>query len=264
MNKTTLNIFRSNDQWHAVVKIQNNYRQPYDIMCVEFRRNTEPLPIIKTTSGSTSDNKLWIRSKCKTVEVEILAENFQSCECIMSYLRFDELVHYEGTELSLFGIKKIYSTDIKCGVTDNVSLYSSPWQLNLAVKNDIIASVIKRGKQTQFFCLGEIGTTLLAADFLFSLSPSDESILIPKEVLWKRHDLFTTHELGVSELIKVNSVPFTNVHGKSLISNRIRLDEIPQRTPRLLSDFTSPLGERLEQGWEIHPTSYLPVYTGHK
>jgi hypothetical protein len=177
----------------------------------------------------------------------------------MSYFEGDDLLHYENETIRCSGARKIVS---ESQVVRSIKSRNdgSQWQLKIAVPNNIVVSVQKHGDHRALFAFGEISDQVVASDFIFSIGPHDETVVIPRHIFWRNYERYSNNaEIACSELLQVDNPRLKNIHYKVPVSNRLKFLDFPRKVNRAISEFTDPLGRAFDDNWIINQSSGLPI-----
>ncbi len=276
MSKIDTEILRSRDERLLKVGAQVDYRGSFDRFSLELTSASGNLPIVSTSAGSIIENKVFSSQKNF---VQIFADliDVDELDCLISYFRGQELIHFETLPIVLKNTGVIQKDTV---VLENISsidagyiektehinktyaLFKTSWRAFVSVDNEILIRFTKRGSDKTYVSFGEITPNLLASDLIFSVDHNTSEVIIPKEMAWSKYNKYSLDtDLGCCLIVTADFHSLTNKYYKVKISNGIGLSDLPRRgSERKLSEFTNPFGQPLKKNWRVDEMSRLPVY----
>lgn len=115
-------------------------------------------------------------------------------------------------------------------------------QASVSAVDDIIIEFKKQPIADMWVCFGEDSDYVLASDYVFKVLSGTNRLVVPIEIFWEKHYMYTGQAVGLFELSKSGPQKFV-VYRKNLISNTLRISGFPQKHSE--RSILSPTGENL-------------------
>ncbi len=253
------------------IKVEIDTNVSYDKCMIEFRHKGTTMEIISAISGGIQNNKIIlhkdIKSTASFVQYDQTVDEF---DCILSYLVRDELIHYEALKENITSRPTLVAAPASVstlrstgdGYDNKMSNFmqmlhgrvSPKYRLRVRIDSDII---IESSAPPIYITFGECCPDIRTSDLIFKI---DRSIVIPKEIFWKKYDEYRPNaSIGCCEIIKADFHSAPNTFYKSRTSNTLRLSDFPRIYDKKIEYFTTPTGVLFDNQWTMTP-SMMPVY----
>jgi len=271
MNSHT-SIIRHNDNYYIDVELNIDYSN-FDNCVISF---SDGYYIVSSNAGHIIDNTVSVTKTSKVV-VRIKHESaLKGTECFVSYYINEELQHFDSIIIDTSDINSITDTNISVDNIDGsmTSIFEQKMEtfysvlnkkkpdfsLKIDIDNDIIINIINAPKDSTYISFGEITESLLSSDIILSLYHNIKQIIIPKEIIWKTYDQYSSSsDIGCCKIVSPSFCSIKNNYYKIIVSNKLTLSDLPRYKQSKLSDFYDPMNRPFNNKWTLSKFC-LPVY----
>lgn len=253
MSNFTGHVYRSGDDNLIHADLRLDYTGKYDLATIEFP--SDLTEIVSTSSGVISENTISLKHKKLLIQITLKPVDVISVvEIIITYLLNSNVVHYENITLPLNTItpishqnNNIRSLNLRCDDRDleaKMGLSVSPWKMHLVLAGDINIRITSRGKEKTYIAFGEKTIQPCHTDIIFSVWPNSNSLVIPKEAIWKNLNLYKSNYLSCYEIIRLDH-SIKDLYHKLRISNDISASDIDRKVDQL-HNIVDPMGRPMQ------------------
>ena len=243
---------------------------------IEFKIGQQHLSILHSSDGSIYEDKVHLTQTKAIIEM-ILEYQPGLIECIISYLNSQNLLAHEALQFEVDKLQQIASSTIAIERTQSVNddfmarmgamFLSSDktWRFVVAIQNNIHIQVLKSGGQRSFLAFGENNPQITCIDFIFPVDVGTTTIIIPKELVWGRYNLYSINaRLGCYLLAQADFHNIQHLYHKIPVSNTLPLSDLSKMNGiKTLAEFKTPVGLDFDAAnWEVR--NQLPIYMGDK
>lgn len=231
----------------------------YESIEISIKKNDVPIPVVSSSEGYILGHRVIVDKKIKFVILYISNDICDNASCIIEYLNYGQMVHYDYDTIYLYN-KNDYNPEIR---TDKISINSISLRSSNKVKIHILEDIIIRNmypSDSFVASFGDMSDSISKADIIFNIYKNTENIIIPKEIIWINYNNYVGSKLRCCELIKSTSHSVKILH-KVEISDAINLSDIPSKKLSKLSDFKTPTKQMFKTDeWELSDLSSLPIH----
>ncbi|KKN56078.1 hypothetical protein LCGC14_0575920 [marine sediment metagenome] len=252
MSKVQTQLQRTRSFWKIKLSVRELYAGNYDSLTIQFRDNNgNILEVLQTSSGSILEDRVTIDKKISEIEIDILhKDNLRQIEGVLAYFKQGNIIHCETTSTLIPAIP-VMSKNIFEIKTSNIKGISK-WKVEIKVKDDIILSIVTAGPSPTLMVFGDSSQTLSHTDVIYSVYPTIDTIIIPKELIWYKYNDYVTTELGCYELIRPDCHKIENLYYKIPSSELVDVSRLPKPVKQELSNFRTPVGGAFNpEEWSI-------------